>query len=188
MVKSYPDDVVGWPAPRGGKDESGAWLYALPDRPAEDCEGRVEVSTVANYQSLANELERLRASKGWSLRDLAREAGVSLSVAAGALSGSGWPRWTTLEACASALGSMLSLAVSEGPVVPALLALLDGEAELTGSSVAAEVVVRPNTLYDLRKFGRAPSSSTVLALAAWFDSTVEVSPLGETAHRTKRPH
>ena len=188
MVKSYPDDVVGWPAPRGGKDESGSWLYALPDRPAEDCEGSVEVSAVANYQALASELDRLRVSKGWSLRDFAREAGVSLSVAAGALSGSGWPRWTTLEACASALGCALSLDVSKSPVVPALLALLDGEAELAGSSVAAEVVVRPNTLYDLRKVGRAPSSSTVMALAAWFDSTVEVSPLGETAHRTECPY
>lgn len=173
MVKSYPDDVVGWPAPRGGKDESGAWLYALPDRPAEDCEGRVEVSAVASYQALASELERLRASKGWSLRDLAHEAGVSLSVAAGTLSGSGWPRWTTLEACASALGSVLSLDDGgDGAVIPALLELLDGHPELTGSSVAAEVVVRPNTLYDLRKPGTAPSSSTVFALAASFGAEV----------------
>ncbi len=176
MVKSYPDDVVGWPAPRGGKDESGAWLYALPDRPAEDCEGSVEVSAVANYQALASELERLRATRGWSLRDLAREAGVSLSVAAGALSGSGWPRWTTLEACASALGYVLSVAGSKGGVVSALLELLYGEPKLAVSPIAAEVVVRPNTLYDLRKLGRTPSSSTVFALVASLASEVQLVP------------
>lgn len=121
-------------------------------------------------------LDAERERRGWSLRTLSRVAGVSVAATSTAVSGSAWPRWPALTALVGTLDHVLVLGEDRGDVVAAALARLDAVPEFSGRSVAPEVVMRPNTLYGLRKPDRAPSSATVFALAAWLDTPIIATP------------
>lgn len=172
MVKSDSSHVVGWPAPRGRRTADGAWELDLDERLPSDCVGRLEAAAVANYQELVGVLRQAQQAGGWSIRTLASASGLGVATTSDAMSGSSWPRWATLAGLASAFGMRLETADDPRDPIVVLLELLDDEPELTGLSVARDVVIRPNTLYDLRKQGKSPSSATVLVLAAWADNAV----------------
>lgn len=169
MVKAHPGDPDSWWfAPRGARF-AGGWEFTLAGRVFDANDGVYERIAVTWFRDVVAVLEAERTRRGWSLRELAAAAGVSVSVTSTALSGSAWPRWPTLTALAGALGQVLGLEDEPGDVVAGLLTRLDASTELSGRSVAPEAGLRPNTLYDLRKADRAPSSATVFGLAAWLD-------------------
>lgn len=172
MVKAHPGDPDSWWfAPRGLRS-GGEWQFTLGERVFDANDGAYERAAVTWFSDVVAALAAERASRRWSLRDLAGAAGVSLSSTSTALSGSAWPRWPTLTALAGALDQVLVLDNEPGDVVAGMLARLDAVGEFSGRSVAPEAGLRPNTIYDLRKAGRAPSSATVFGLAAWLDAPI----------------
>lgn len=139
---------------------------------------QAETWAVENYVHVVQNLEYARGTRGLSVRALATRAGLSASVTSSALTGSSWPRWGTLEALAHSLDWFLHL---DGDTdVDALIALesaVEDEAKECGVSQATfarQVGLRPNTLYDLWKPDRSPSSSTVFLIAAWSRRWVEI--------------
>ena len=201
---SRQDGTGSWPAPRGERGDDGTWNYTLQSRPLfERSEPSVEGIAVGNYRRVVARLQVERATRGETVRSLARAAGLSLSVTNNALSGSSWPRWPSLEALASALGTSLAVSGAPGhPVIETLLEVerarggrplrvalhqmgrlkIDGPAPYhviqrsTGRQSARDVGVRPSTFYDLAKAGRAPSSALVFALAALNTRSIAVEP------------
>lgn len=176
-MRAFPAETHtpdGWLPPRGYRDGEG-WESTLAGRellPALD--GEYQMVAVVSYRAVIAELEAARVRRHWSQRELAARAGVSQAATSKALSGAAWPRWPTLVALVDALGYELTVDGVPADPITAFLALLDGERELTGKSVAAEVGIRPNTLFDLRKPGRAPSAASVFPLAAWATHRIDV--------------
>jgi transcriptional regulator with XRE-family HTH domain len=118
-----------WSPPRGDRLPDGRWEYTLAQRPITEelfspAEARqYEGFAVTFYRKLIGHMRMLTAEAGLTVRDLARDAGLSLSVTTGALTGSTWPRWSTMESLAAALNSTLETRSTIGvPVIPALLA------------------------------------------------------------------
>lgn len=176
MVKAHPEEPDSWWfAPRGPRTGDG-WVSTLAGRVLGADDGQYEKVAVAYYRGVVAVLEAERERRGWSLRAFSNAAGVSLAVTSTALSGSAWPRWPTLTALVGAVDHDLQLGGDAGDVVVAALARIDAHPELSGRSVAPDVLVRPNTLYDLRKADRVPSSATVFALAAWLDTPIIATP------------
>lgn len=139
---------------------------------------QAEKWAVENYVHVVQNLEYARGARRLSVRALAAEAGLSVSVTSSALTGSSWPRWRTLEALAGALGWFLHL---DGVVGVDALSELELAVELEAkecgvsrATFARQVGLRPNTLYDLWKPGRSPSTSTVFLIAAWSRRWVDV--------------
>lgn len=176
MVKAHPGDPDSWWLAPRGRRSGGEWEFTLAERVFDANDGAYERVAVTSFSDVIAVLVAERASRHWSLRELAGAAGVSLSVTSSALSGAAWPRWSTLTALADALDQVLVLDDEPSDVVAAVLARLDAVAEFSGRSVAPEVGLRPNTLYELRKPGRAPSSTTVFGLAAWLDAPIKATP------------
>ena len=167
-----------WPPPRGPVIPGGSWEFSLRDRPIESPPMRpVEARAVGNYRALIREFQSRRAVDDLTVRRLAETSSLSTAVTNAALTGSSWPRWPSLEALAGALGANLRIQNHlDLEVIPALQVL--DEAHLArerrdyhhprspGRGQARSIGVRPNTIYDLKKPGRAPSSANVLAVVA----------------------
>ncbi|MFC0222839.1 helix-turn-helix domain-containing protein [Nocardioides zeicaulis] len=177
MVRVFDDFGYEWPAPRGDRSRRWGWESTLEQRDlTSPMVGTWERVAVEGYRGLLADLDGARLARQWSLRELARQAGISVAVTSTTFSGSSWPRWPTLKAVADALCKRLELSDRPGDPIVTMVALLDSEPTFTGRSVAAEIGMRPNTLYHLRHGREASSTATVLALAAWFGEVVVARP------------
>lgn len=120
------------------------------------------------------------------VRDLAKAADVSPSAVAKAMSGSVWPRVSTLNAIAAAVGAQLRLNVLKEArehlplrrdmptLVQELCVMLRRGSPHSISTVATIAGLRPGTVYELFKPDRDPSTQTVFSLAGYFTALVEV--------------
>lgn len=175
VVKAHADDNYHWAPPRGLSDftRRTGWWSTLEERVRHPWGHPHEKAAVNTYWELITTLDAERRHREWYLRELARRAGLSQSAVATAFSGSTWPRWPTLTTIASTLDHALVLDGHPGDdPVKVLAGRLDRLDGLPIRMLAAETVVRPNTLYALCDRDRAPSSSTVLALAAQFEQDI----------------
>lgn len=161
------------PPPRGPRDHGTGRLPPLLPRPPGSYQDDVERAAVSNFRTLTDVVYRARMARGWSLRTLADEAGVSLAAAGAFENGSTWPRADTLTRVLGALG---------------LQAHIGGDADLRGAlrrdlvahrwsrrEAAIAAGLRPNTVMELLAgTTAAPSTGTLLRLAAVLGSHVEV--------------
>jgi transcriptional regulator with XRE-family HTH domain len=129
---------------------------------------------VNNYWRLARGLADARWRAGESLRNVATATGVALSTATAVEQGSVWPRWGTLMKLAEHFDARLTRA-GETDIPAALVKAIEVKPGLSVRAVAAELGVRPNTLYELKEVTADPSSATVLALAAAGGAPVHLS-------------
>lgn len=134
---------------------------------------------VVSYAEVISALERGRRVAGLSVRALASKADLSLSVTTAALTGSAWPRWPSLEALSTAVEYQLEYVAGGTDIINRLLMDVEqvqDDEGITKRQVAREIGMRPNTLYDLAKDGRAPSSATVFALSVWCQQPIVARP------------
>jgi transcriptional regulator with XRE-family HTH domain len=142
----------------------------------------VEEDVVEAWRSLAEVLADERYARGWGLRQLATEAGVSFSVVTAAEAGSAWPRLGTVEAVAGALGFALEVEGEPGHhVVEGVMRQMrrqrPGPNGLTPRQVAEYAGVRPNTMYELPRTVAGGSVRTLLSLTRQLGVNVVLVPL-----------
>lgn len=182
-MKVIPDRPYTWGPPRGARAPDGAWGQTLQRQTyyGQFFNG-VQQAATYSYCVLIWILQAGRRENELTVQGLADKAGLSLSTTSAALTGSAWPRWPSLEKLADAVGYRLEIVDSHrADIIPALLEevgfIREDDVKATGKArtlrqIAAECGMRPNTLYDLAKPDRAPSSSTVLGLSAWCETPV----------------
>jgi len=147
---------------------TGQWLWAWRARPADSYTPGPEVDVVAAWRNLVEALAEERYARGWGLRRLAAEAGVSFSVVNDVDQGSSWSRLGTVEAIASALGYRLEVDAEPGHgVVDGLIRQARRQHRREGTTLrqlAEYAGVRPNTLYELQDTVAGGSVRTALVL------------------------
>jgi transcriptional regulator with XRE-family HTH domain len=128
-----------------------------------------------------------RYARGWGLRRLATEAGVSLSVITDVEAGSAWPRLGTVVAVAGALGFTLEVENEPGrPVLDGLMRQIRQQRRRPGGITPRQLAefagVRPNTLYELPRAVAGGSVRTLLCLTRQLDVSLVLAPT-ERSHR-----
>ncbi len=190
MVRVVPGLAPRWDAPRGPRATDATWTWALEDRPLVADMSEVERHAVATYRGLMMVVRREMAARQMSVRDVARSSGRSLGVTSDALTGSCWPRWSTLEALASAVDHWLVTAVDKplrDPVLEVLFWVKDDieAGKRSPESIGAEVGLGPRTVLDILtltdvdrplRLQHDPSSASMLALVAFASDAVQIEP------------
>lgn len=178
MVRHMRGEPGTWVPPRGPRNPDGTWRWTLPERPSSPKDS--DHWAVENYQDLMSNIGLQRRRQGLTVRALAKGAGLSLGVTSDALNGSSWPRWSTMEAIAGAIGHELWLSGKyEVPLYE--LPFLVGDRERSMTFAAREIGVRPETLLEMTRGERSPLASTVLALTDWCNETMTLEPRARTA-------
>lgn len=161
------------PPPRGPRDHVTGRLPPLVPRPPDSYQDGAEKAAVANFRTIADAVYRARTARGWPLRRLAKEAGVSLAATAAFESGSKWPRLDTFGRVLSALGMRPHIGGDADLRAAVLSALITRRWSRRDVAVAAGL--RPNTVMEfLAGKTKTPSSATLLRLAAVLDTIVEL--------------
>lgn len=175
-----------WPAPRGPREWStGKWRYLWATRPEDSYRlGEPEEEVVAAWKPIVDRLIEERYAEGWSLRQLAKNAGVSLSTLLDMEQGNAWPRVATVEKVAAALGFHLEVESEpghefrEGVRRAVRRKRVDG---MTPRQVAEYAGLRPSTYYDLPSTVAGGSVLTLLCLAHQAGTTIALVPSGPRA-------
>lgn len=173
-----------WPPPRGPRDlRTGRWRWAWSARPKSSLSyiDDAEEEVVGAWRALVDVLADERYLRGWGLRRLATEAGVSLSVVNEVEQGSTWPRLGTVEAIAGALGFVLEVEGEPGHhVVEGVMRQIRRQRRdpegLTPRQVAEYAGVRPNTMYELPRTVAGGSVRTLLSLTRQLNVKVVLMP------------
>lgn len=181
-MKVFPGSPYTWPPPRGPRNSEGSWGWTLDERANDQFVSSNPLlrGAVHSYAEVISRMQNARLGKNLTVRALATTAGLSLSVTTAALTGTAWPRWPTLESMSEAVGCQLQTEAHRPDIINQLLMDVEHiqhEDNLSKRMAASELGMRPNTLYDLAKDGRAPSSATVFALSVWCQRPIVLARL-----------